>query len=89
MIAGLFVLVGGVVTLTAGRVIQPWLRERVIWRPYGWAQVSLGLMVLIGTTPRIAGASAGLVFVLSAVALLPLAAGIVFLFRAQVYSRQR
>ena len=83
MFGGLLVVVTGVITLATHRVRPPWMRGRVSWRAYGCSQICLGSSVLIGTAPRVAGASAGWTFLLSGIALLPLLAGVACLSRAQ------
>jgi hypothetical protein len=83
MIAGVLVLVVGVITLTTRRVSPPRWRGRVNWRPYGSAQVCFGAFALLDNVPRVAGASADLVFLLSIVAFLPMIAGAVCLTRAK------
>jgi len=89
MVIGVLVLVHGVITLAIRRIIWPWLRARMTWRLYGWSQVCFGSSVLLDTIPPVAGASAGLRFLLSGVAFLPIIAGIVCVSRAKLRSPER
>jgi hypothetical protein len=77
-------IAAGVVTVRSGRVALPWLRGRVLWQPWGSAMVALGLFMVLESMPRLAGFSAGWVFVLSSAALLPLAVGLILQLRAQL-----
>jgi hypothetical protein len=88
LIVGVFVLAFGAIVLTTRR-LPPWLREKMLWRPYGWSQLCFGAFVLIETAPRIAGAPAALGLALSIVAVVPLVAGLVCLNRAQADARER
>ncbi len=74
----------GAVTVGSGRIVLPWLAGRVGWRRWGWAMVALGLFMALESVPRLAEASAGLVLVLSTVALLPLAISLILQVRAQL-----
>lgn len=74
----------GAVTVSTGRVAVPWLRGRVIWQRWGWAMVALGLFMVLEAAPRLAGSSDGWLFVLSNVAALPLAVGLILNHSAQM-----
>jgi hypothetical protein len=83
---GLISVVLGAVTAIRDRPLLPqsalpWLRRRpkrqvVNWRRFGAGQVLFGIYVLIETVPRVADASAHLIFVCSLVAFVPLAASL-------------
>lgn len=89
MMIGVLALVPGVITLATHRISLPWLRGRVNWRTYGWAEVCLGLSLLMNTAPRLAGASAGVAFLLSGIALLVIVPGVVCLSQAQIAARPK
>ena len=84
LIFAILAIAAGVVTVRSGRVPVPWLRGRVLWQRWGWAMVALGLFMILESVPRLAGFSAGWVFVLSTIALLPLAVGLILQLRAQL-----
>jgi len=89
MMIGILALVPGVITLATHRVSLPWLRGRVHWRTYGWAEVCLGLSLLMNGAPRVAGASAGVAFLLSGIAFLVMGAGVVGLSQSHVAARPK
>lgn len=77
-------VVSGGVTVGTGRVAVPWLRGRVIWQRWGWAMVALGVFMVLEAVPRLAGSSDGWLFILSTVAVLPLAVGLILNHSAQM-----
>jgi hypothetical protein len=84
LVLAILAIAAGAVTVRSGRVAVPWLRGRVIWQRWGWAMVALGLFMVLEAVPRLAGSSDGWLFVLSSVAVLPLAIGLVLNHSAQL-----
>jgi len=84
LILAILAIAAGTVTVRSGRVAVPWLRGRVLWNRWGWAMVALGLFMVLESVPRLAGLSAGWVYLLSSAALLPLGLSLILQLRAQL-----
>ena len=81
--AGISCFLTGAITLAGKRVVEPWLRGRVDWQPFGWGQVAFAVFVAIEVVPRLAHAPTVVTLVLSLLAFAPLAVGGILLSRAQ------
>jgi hypothetical protein len=84
LVVALAVLMIGAATLVRREVAVPWMRPRAHWKRWGWAQILLGVSLLLETVPRLAGYSADRVFALSIAAFAPLVAAVVLQARGRL-----
>ena len=84
LVAGLATAATGIITLARRRVVLPWMRRRVHWKPWGRALVLMGVFGMLEVVPRLAGASADLVLGLSIAAVAPLAGAVALQARAHL-----
>jgi hypothetical protein len=74
LVAGIFALARGAITLARRRLILPWLVRRPLsWQQWGWAQVLTGLFVILETVPHLGGVPAGWQMAISIAGIAPTA----------------
>jgi uncharacterized membrane protein len=84
LVAALFCLTLGGVTLIRQQAVFPWQRKRARWDLLGRGQLLFGLGILVATVPRMADISAGWGLVVTGVALIPWAVSCDFMVRAKL-----
>jgi hypothetical protein len=80
---GVTVVVLGIVCLFRKQVPFRWLRTRYQWRSWGWAQILIGLNLVLDTVPRLMGGSAGIVIGLIVLGLALMAGAAMVLWRSE------
>jgi hypothetical protein len=81
---GALTLISGVLTLATRRAAYPWLRGRVAWKRWGWAQVMTGLGVVLAEAPWLAGDTTGPIFAVAMAGAVLLAVGSTLQLRVQL-----
>jgi len=81
---GVLTLAAGVLTLANRRAAYPWLRRRVAWKRWGWAQIVLGVGAVLAELPWLLDDTSSPIFALNIAGAALLVAGSMLGLRAQL-----